>query len=352
MNDLVNGIQGPLVQRASLVPIVMFGLGVASAACATAEDQIGTDGGGPTASGGVAATGGTGPGVTGGNASGGVTPVTCADGEVQCGAVCTVLGTNQHCSACNDACPAGSTCQATGGAPACVCDAADTTLCSTGCADLETDAANCGACDTPCEIGATCEAGLCVCPADTQVCGGFDGCVDILASNEHCGIDCAVCSELATCQAGVCACPEDGVIMLCGDVCTDTSSDPDNCGGCAGDTGVVCGPGELCKAGECNLELAITDPDIEYEMPTGGTFGILINIESWHNEHSKDTGTLQCQVASGSGSILVDVGGLTDELVFANNSTTGTLNDVPTYQAAGTLEIPDTLTGLSCKIYW
>jgi hypothetical protein len=147
-------------------------------------------------------------------------------------------------------------------------------------------------------------------------------------------------------------CPTDGVIMLCGDVCTDTSSDVTNCGGCAGDTGVACGPGELCKAGACSLELTIDEPDTFIDIPTGGIFGILINIESWHTQNSKDSGTLQCQVAGGTGTIALALGTFSDEVIFVTNNTTATLTGVPSYQAGGTLEVPATLTDLRCKMYW
>jgi hypothetical protein len=358
---------------------LVLGLTVSLAACATGEDEIGTSGfntgvggatggamatggmqpmGGLPASGGLPTSGGTPTG------SGGILPVTCAAGETQCGAVCVSLGTNENCSACDDTCPANSSCQTPAGDPAaggagaapvaaaqCICDEAGTTACADGCFVLASDVAHCGDCANACGAGATCEGGVCICPPDTLECAGFAGCVDILTSDEHCGVDCLACEAPTACQAGACVCPADGVIMLCGDICTDTSSDVANCGGCAGDTGIACGPGELCKAGACSLELTIDEANTFVDIPTGGTFGILIDIAEWAAQDHR-SGTLQCQVDSGIGTILVDIDGFTDEVVFVTNNTTSSVTGVPALAAGGTLEVPDSLTGLRCQIYW
>ena len=83
----------------------------------------------------------------------------CATGQVECGGVCTNLGTNTNCSGCGIACPADKTCSQ----GACVCKSG-TKLCpgsGTVCIDTQNDKSNCGACGVVCVGNKTCQAGVC-----------------------------------------------------------------------------------------------------------------------------------------------------------------------------------------------
>ena len=150
-------------------------------------------------------------------------------------------------------------------------------------------------------------------------------------------------------MAGICDCPVAGFIMLCGEVCTDTTEDTANCGACA----VECAAGEICREGVCTVELVIEDENTEIIVPSGGTFGILINIESWYTSNSKTDGTFACNADSASsGTVVLTIDAVDYEVTFSVNNPYQTASGVPSYQAGGTLTVPDTVTGLTCQMSW
>lgn len=177
----------------------------------------------------------------------------CPDGLSACGALCVDTKTNaESCGACGKACAKGALCVSGG----CVCpDGSDGTAMSAcgappgKCADLTSDGANCGACGTTCTgatpvcIGKTCAAS---CGALTQ-CGS--SCVDTQTSFAHCGACGKECPAGASCQGGVCACPAG--TRACPDgaptACLPTDTDPNNCGAC----GKRCEGGSVCSGGAC-----------------------------------------------------------------------------------------------------
>jgi hypothetical protein len=119
--------------------------------------------------------------------------------------------------------------------------------CSTSsCIDLTVDQDHCGACDAACPSGASCQAGQCECPQGLALCAGR--CVDTARDLTHCGACDAPCGAGALCSAGECACT--GGLEACATGCSELASDPNNCGGC----GTTCGAGELCTPSGCGTQ--------------------------------------------------------------------------------------------------
>jgi hypothetical protein len=214
----------------------------------------------------------------------------CAAGELCCAGAC-VPSDVSHCGRCDVACGPGETCGVGGCAcgtasspsgPACANDR----CCGGVCRDLANDAANCGACGQTCPSGG-CAMGLCTCPGDVDAgtaapcptngtcCNGLCRVVDNDPSAcGMCGVRCAVGE---TCMGGQCrcgnrvgsgqpACRSAGVIRpgCCNDTCFDLDHDVGACGAC----GVVCGPHETCRTGQCEC---VTLQHSGGPVCTGGT---------------------------------------------------------------------------------
>jgi hypothetical protein len=164
----------------------------------------------------------------------------CASGGQACGGVCvdTTLDP-KNCGKCGNECGAGSTCS--NGQCAC---APGLAACGAACVDVQSDAQNCGGCGTACAAKEVCLAGQCAtgCGTLTQ-CGS--SCVDTQTSQLSCGGCDKACPAGLTCSAGKCACSGGG--ELCGSSCVDTTTDAKNCGSC----GSACGAGEACVGGAC-----------------------------------------------------------------------------------------------------
>jgi hypothetical protein len=130
------------------------------------------------------------------------------------------------------------------------------TACSGACFDLQTSTVSCGACLASCATGATCQAGVCTCPAGEIRCGSAPGaCVNPASSAANCGAcnhDCG----LGTCSAGACDCTG---FSTCGaaphETCVDLQADRANCGAC----GATCKAGQACVAGSCQCLAGYTD---------------------------------------------------------------------------------------------
>jgi hypothetical protein len=121
------------------------------------------------------------------------------------------------------------------------------------CVDTSSDAMHCGGCDAPCPAGIACQAGACVCPGDTQVCGG--ACVNVLASGEHCGGCDQPCDPGLFCLAGACV-GDCGALAACGGGCVNTETDPQHCGDCDS----PCSAGAECSGGSC----ACAEPAVSF----------------------------------------------------------------------------------------
>lgn len=106
---------------------------------------------------------------------------TCPSGQSLCSGECVdKTGSDAHCGACGNACPAGSSCSAR----ECVC-AGGEALCGGGCVDLSTSDQHCGSCDDPCSGGSICIGGACA--ASTEVNGVLQATNMWRASGADCG---------------------------------------------------------------------------------------------------------------------------------------------------------------------
>jgi hypothetical protein len=78
-----------------------------------------------------------------------------------------ICDTTQHWCVCGSStCGPAEVCVKQGGTTACACNGVakctgGTFCCSTGCKNLDNDAANCGVCGKVCATGQTCTAGVC-----------------------------------------------------------------------------------------------------------------------------------------------------------------------------------------------
>jgi len=139
------------------------------------------------------------------------------------------------------------------------------TLCSTGCADLKSDAFHCGTCDKICKGTETCIDGLCSeCLSPKTRCG--IACIDLNTDPKNCGTCGTVCTSTETCIAGYCT-PCTGT--FCSGVCVDTSTDASNCGTC----GKVCAAGLACAGGVCTSATTVVFPQTTSKVYTGTTLG-------------------------------------------------------------------------------
>ncbi len=164
--------------------------------------------------------------------------VSCAAGQLCCGAACTDPSTDpSNCGDCGTVC---------GGGAACIdgtCCAPGEVVCAGACTDTSTHPGHCGGCDQPCDFGESCSLGLC-CPTGQLNCGGT--CRDVRADANNCGACGQLCPFPRLCINGTCCargtedCEGDGI-------CNELLSDPDNCGAC----GNRCGFGSVCLRGRC-----------------------------------------------------------------------------------------------------
>ncbi len=219
----------------------------------------------------------------------------CRPGEILCGGALSLSpcadpeNDDQHCGACNNACPregdgsetakpntyfgcADSKC----GTLKCIggfadCDAVR----DNGCEQFLVDDDNCGSCGNKCEDGQRCALNSwqipeCMCPQGLTFCGSCNypdglcrgGCVDMVNDDANCG----ACG--ARCEGNVPQANEACVYGKCERTCqngwgdcngnradgceTHVAADPKNCGGC----GIVCDgiAGQACVDGQCMVE--------------------------------------------------------------------------------------------------
>ena len=224
----------------------------------------------------------------------------CLSGLTACVGGCYDLQTDVlHCGGCDTACDP----DPDHGVPACESGAC-TVVCDAGYGECNGDLtdgcevatsaneSHCGGCGVACPTGATCEAGVCVCPVGEIACGGT--CVNPQTDMLNCGQCDVVCPAEASCQAGTCACPSTETV--CGTQCVDLMSDPTSCGSCGHD----CQGGD-CQDGLCQavvLASGLTTPsmvaiDDSHVYWTDVDEGALYRID-------RDGGVLE-QVVSGPG---------------------------------------------------
>jgi hypothetical protein len=183
--------------------------------------------------------------------------------ENTCGAACVDKTQDPaNCGACNNKCPAATTCVS----GKCAC-AAGATICNGQCVDTQTDPNNCNGCGNTCAAGYTCKAAACTCLKTS--CGG--ACVDTQTDPNFCG-NCSVkCAAGGLCDAGTCKCPPGRT--LCGNVCADTKTDPKNCGGC----NTQC---SACQSGTC-ISCPVSDLFIEQDLSGSMTTSTPGGINRW-----------------------------------------------------------------------
>jgi len=70
-----------------------------------------------------------------------------------------LMGDENNCGDCDEACSAGELC--TGGVCALSCPG-DLAECTGTCVNTQTDEAHCGGCNSPCQVGELCQSGFCV----------------------------------------------------------------------------------------------------------------------------------------------------------------------------------------------
>jgi hypothetical protein len=206
-----------------------------------------------------------------------------------------------HCGDCNTTCDAGEVCSDGSCTPTCP---APNVVCDGKCIDPNTDNNYCGATGAcaglaageACTNGEICDGtGQCnlVCAPGRVNCN--DTCIDPNTDNTYCGASGActggtvgeTCGAGEKCNgAGLCALSCQQGLIDCGGTCTDPQSDESFCGA-SGDclnanAGEVCGPGETCQSGQCDL-------------PTGA-IGITFDTHNFMGmtEYPLDTDTCGC----------------------------------------------------------
>ena len=198
----------------------------------------------------------------------GACQLSCQQGLLNCGGLCTNPQTDpNHCGATTDCAGGNAGAQCASGQ---VCSGGTCQLscqqglldCNGSCVDPSTDRNHCGASGActggtsgaVCGNGQICQGGACTvsCPGTEINCGGV--CVDPATDRNHCGAsgDCtggnsgAVCGNGLVCTGGACVATCFPPLTSCGQACVNLETDPSNCGSC----GNVCGPG-LCGGGTC-----------------------------------------------------------------------------------------------------
>lgn len=136
--------------------------------------------------------------------------------------------------------------------------AADESVCSGVCANLQTDRDNCGQCGMTCGDGLVCSSGACVegCTSGRINCNG--SCVDPTSDEANCG-GCGagdsshVCTPDETCVNGTCGCAAGE--LTCNGTCTNPQTSNQHCGAsgdCLGaNAGTMCGANQGCVMGTC-----------------------------------------------------------------------------------------------------
>ena len=125
------------------------------------------------------------------------------------------------------------------------------TTCGTACVDIANDALNCDGCGKTCAHNQYCAGRVCTCLPGMTLCGS--SCFDLRSDPDHCG-DCNAtpCAagdkcENGACAAGTCTAPLTACDVSGRSACVTLDAGEPYCGAC----GVVCAPGQICAAGNC-----------------------------------------------------------------------------------------------------
>ncbi|CAN5362869.1 hypothetical protein BH09MYX1_BH09MYX1_57320 [soil metagenome] len=150
--------------------------------------------------------------------SGPATDAGCNQGETKCGSACKSLGMDpQNCGQCGTVCAGGTACEQ----GSCHLACSPQTRCLVGdagpdsgvetCIDTKTNQDHCGACNAACPSAQFCDAGTCDLGCDAGVkCAVPDAglsCIDTQTSNAHCGACNAPCTSGKVCITGTCQIP-------------------------------------------------------------------------------------------------------------------------------------------------
>jgi N-acetylneuraminic acid mutarotase len=238
---------------------VSAGAGARDAGAAGEQGGIGgekTGTGGQVGPGGTdQGTAGTQIGAAGGAGRAGSPAVGCPGCDDTCcdGQCVDTAADSRHCGRCGNGCP-GTTCNSGHCTNTCLfgyldCDRNAVTGCEV---DAATDPDNCGNCGIHCATNATCEAGVCVCPAGSRDCDGEldNGCEAVIVSDSNnCGACGTHCGMGQACVGGVCKCLSgyDDCNGRADDGCEAALDEPSTCGSCDHD----CGAGSTCDGGVC-----------------------------------------------------------------------------------------------------
>lgn len=243
----------------------------------TASGQADASTGGSSGDGSVEGSSGSG-GSDGGDAD---PCASCTSNETCCDGVCAdTTSSSRHCGGCNQGCP-GTACVSGNCTSTCVlpfldCDQNVVTGCEVNAA---TDVDNCGGCGSACAFDASCEGGICKCPAGSANCNGeaSDGCeTDISSSTSNCGACGKSCGPNQSCEQGACACVSGfaDCNQDADDGCeANLSTSSTHCGNC--DQG--CGENGACQSGTCGCLTGFLDcnaqPGCESSLTSPGTCG-------------------------------------------------------------------------------
>jgi hypothetical protein len=191
--------------------------------------------------------------------SAGKCTTSCGPASTACGGSCTnTQSDNANCGSCGNACAEGDVCSQGACATSC---GGGTTQCGSSCADTKVDPTNCGACGKACAAGSACVAGSCKtqCAPNEKVCTTDGGayCANTDDDNLNCGGCGVACPHGQVCSGGACStscqsnetlCGSDGGADASSPYCANTRTDQANCGAC----GNACPAGQVCSAGQCS----------------------------------------------------------------------------------------------------
>jgi len=95
------------------------------------------------------------------------------------------------------------------------------------------------------------------------------------------------------------------------------------------------------------VALLIVEPNTNITIQPGGPYAITVNIESWKTNNNKTTGTFSCNNGGEQMNVAITIGGVSGTIT----GWSGTVSNVPSYQATGTITVTGT-KAVTCNMYW